>query len=99
MMQFRLIFNDDARDQFRELENAKSSQAIFKAVCKTLALMETNLRHPSLNTHAYTSLEGPDGEKVFESYAQNKTPGAYRVFWYYGPKKSEITIVAIFPHP
>jgi len=34
--------------------------------------METNLRHPSLDTHEFTSLKGP------------KTPCAYRIFWYYG---------------
>jgi hypothetical protein len=46
-MMFRLIFNDDAKEQFGELEDAKSKQAAFKAVCKALALMVTNLRHPS----------------------------------------------------
>lgn len=61
--------------------------------------METNLRYPSLNTHEFSSLKGHEGEKVFESYVQNKTPGAYRIFWYYGPKKNEITIAAIIPHP
>lgn len=61
--------------------------------------MEINLRHPSLNTHEYDELEGPNGEKVFESYAQNRTPGAYRIFWHYGPAKKQITIVAIVPHP
>lgn len=50
--------------------------------------METNLRHPSLNTHKYDTLNGPNGEDVFESYAQNKTPGAYRVFWHYGPPQN-----------
>lgn len=98
-MIFRLIFNDDAKEQFHELKNAKGKQSVFKAVCKTLAFMETNLRHPSLKTHEFSTLVGPDGEKVFESYAQNKTPGAYRIFWYYGPKKNEITVVAIIPHP
>lgn len=81
-MIFRLIFNDDAKEQFQELKNSKSKQSIFKAVCKTLAFMETNLRHPSLKTHEFSTLEGPEGEKVFESYAQNHTPGAYRIFWY-----------------
>lgn len=38
-------------------------------------------------------------EDVFESYAQNNTPGAYRIFWHYGPKKKMITILAITPHP
>ena len=96
---FKLFFNDDTKDQFKALEKDKSKQALFKALCKTLGYMESNLRHPSLCTHSFSSLEGPSGEKVFESYVQNKTPGAYRIFWYYGPNKNEITISAIVPHP
>ena len=82
-----------------ELERSKNKKSICNAVKKTLRFMETNLKHPSLNTHAYDSLEGPNNEKVFESYAQNNTPGAYRVFWYYGPARGKITILAIIPHP
>lgn len=37
--------------------------------------------------------------KVFEAYAQNRTPGAYRIFWCYGPQKTQITVLAITPHP
>ncbi|ADO68930.1 conserved uncharacterized protein [Stigmatella aurantiaca DW4/3-1] len=66
---------------------------------KTLGLMETNLRHPGLKTHKYDSLEGANGEEIFEAYAQNNTPGAYRVFWHDGPGKGEVTIIAITPHP
>jgi len=40
-----------------------------------------------------------EGEKVFEAYVQNKTPGAYRLFWCYGPDKGQITLIAITPHP
>ena len=61
--------------------------------------MKINLRHPSLNTHKYNEMVGPNGEDVFESYAQNNTPGAYRVFWHYGPGKGTITILEICPHP
>ena len=50
--------------------------------------------------------KGRRGEEVFEAYAQNKTPGAYRVFFIYGPHEGEgkkrvaiITIVAVTPHP
>jgi hypothetical protein len=64
-----------------------------------LGFLETNLRHPSLNTHEFRSLKGPNGEKFFEAYAQQKTPGAYQVFWYYDPERGMITIVAITPHP
>ncbi len=39
----------------------------LKAVRKTLGLMETTLRHPSLNTHKYQSLEGPNGQEVFDN--------------------------------
>ncbi|PJD95499.1 MAG: hypothetical protein CK425_08255 [Parachlamydia sp.] len=61
--------------------------------------METNLKHPSLNTHKFDQIESPFGGDVFESYAQNKTPGAYRIFWSYGPNKAETTILAITSHP
>ena len=36
---------------------------------------------------------------MFEAYAENNTPGAYRIFWYYGPEKTMISIIAITPHP
>lgn len=94
-----LSFTKRADTDLLMLEQDPSKKAILKAVRKTLALMEKNLRHPSLNTHEFTSLEGPNGEKVFEAYAQQKTPGAYRIFWYYGPAKRELTIIAITPHP
>ena len=58
-----------------------------------------NPRHPSLQTHKFTSLKGPGGEEIFESYAEQNTPAAYRVFWYYGPEKSQITVIAITAHP
>ena len=45
------------------------------------------------------SLKGPHKEKVFEAYAEQKTPAAYRIFWYYGPEKNQITTISITPHP
>jgi hypothetical protein len=94
-----LIFTPQADANLREIENNPSQRNILKAVRKCLGFLETNLRHPSLNTHEFRSLKGPNGEKVFEAYAQQKTPVAYRVFWYDGPKRGLITIVAITSHP
>ncbi len=94
-----LIFTPQADADLREIENNPSQRNILKAVRKCLGFLETNLRHTSLNTHEFKSLNGPNGEKVFEAYAQQKTPGAYRVFWYYGPERGMITILAITPHP
>jgi len=71
----------------------------YKAVKKTIELLAKNPRHKSLQTHQYSSLKGPNGEKVFEAYAEQKTPAAYRVFWFYGPSRGRITVFAVTAHP
>lgn len=87
----------------RQSKRAKASAAegLFQQVHKCITLLQSNPRHPGLQTHQYHSLEHPyeKGGKVFEAYAQNRTPGAYRVFWCYGPDKGQITIITITPHP
>ncbi len=88
-----------ARAELEVLENNPASAKRLKAVRKALFLLETNPRHPGLNTHKFSSLTGPRGEEIFEAYAENNTPGAYRIFWHYGPDNNVITIIAITPHP
>jgi hypothetical protein len=97
-LQFEIFLSIIAQRQLEVLRNP-AHRATFKAIDKTINLMVSNLRHPSLNTHEFHGLKGPDGEKILESYAQNKTPGAYRIFWYYGPGKNKLTILAITAHP
>jgi hypothetical protein len=94
---FALTFTPEAASVLRELEARNAPK--LKKVRKTLALLETNPRHPGLSTHEFTSLSGPAGEKVFEAYVENRTPGAWRVFWYYGPRPGMIRILNITPHP
>ena len=96
-MRFQLKFTSEAKNELDAL--SKQAPKKYKKVLKTLGLMETNLRHPGLKTHKYDSLEGPNGAEVFEAYVENRTPGAFRVFWHYGPDQQEITILAITPHP
>ena len=98
-MKFKLKYTAEAEAQLFSLRDDSSKNRILKDVVKTLTYMETNLRHPSLNTHEFHSFKGPNGEKVYEDYAQQSTPGAYRIFWYYGPSRGEISIIAIMPHP
>ncbi|MCH2547740.1 MAG: hypothetical protein MK052_09050 [Alphaproteobacteria bacterium] len=98
-MQFTLLFTEQAGADLDELEGNSTHAKRLKAVRKALGYLQANPRHPGLNTHKYSSLSGPNNEEVFEAYAENKTPGAYRIFWFYGPDKKEITIVAITPHP
>lgn len=98
-MTFELLFTDQADTDLGSLESEARLAKQLKAVRKALALLETNPRHPGLHTHQFHSLQGPSGEKVFEAYAENNTPAAWRIFWYYGPEESQITILAITPHP
>lgn len=98
-MSFALYFTDQAISDLHRLEADKGLHKRLKAVRKALGLLEVNPRHAGLNTHKFSALTGPDGEDVFEAYAENKTSAAYRIFWLYGPGKKEITVVAITPHP
>jgi len=88
-------------DKRRAGGKASKAEGLFKQVKKAIDLLANNPRHPSLHTHKYNDIDNPydPSQPVFEAYAQNKTPGAYRIFWCYGPKKADITIIAITPHP
>lgn len=96
---FELEYTEEAEKELNELKENRSKKVQAKAVIKCLRFMAENLKHPSLNTHKYDEFCGPKGEEIFESYAQNDTPGAYRIFWYYGPERKVITIIRICPHP
>lgn len=99
-MAFEIFLSEEALRQFNDLKSSKNKAVVFKAVAKALRLLSENPRHPGLNTHEYSSLIGPDSVRVYEAYAQNKTPGAYRIFFcYHPPKSNKITIIAITPHP
>jgi len=95
---FELVWADTAKETYNLLKTNASQKKQHKAVEKTIKLLAKNPRHPSLQTHPFMSLHGPNKEKVFEAYAEQKTPAAYRVFWYYGPVRGIITIFAITPH-
>ncbi|MEZ5691970.1 MAG: type II toxin-antitoxin system RelE/ParE family toxin [Rickettsiales bacterium] len=98
-MSFSLVFTDEATRQYKKLKTDPTLHKRLKAVRKTLGLLEVNPRHPGLNPHKYSALKGGNGEEIFEAYAENKTPAAYRIFWHYGTGKGIITILAISPHP
>ena len=105
-MRRKLKFTPTADSQLAALEAAPSQAALLTQVRKTLSVLEMDPQHPGLQTHEFLSLTGVNGEKIFEAYAQNNTPGAVRIFWHYGPdeiiareRAPVITIVAITRHP
>lgn len=64
-----------------------------------MALLSANPKHPGLNSHEIEPLSCRYGKKVWQSYLENRTPAAGRLFWVYGPGKDEITIIGLEPHP
>jgi hypothetical protein len=98
-MSYKLLFTISARDKLKSFEGNTSQVKRYKAVRKALGFLQTNPKHPSLNTHKYYAIKGQNGEEIFEAYAGNNTPAAYRIFWHYGPGRDVITIIAIIPHP
>lgn len=98
-MSFSLSFTPSAKQSLKELKDSSHLEKRFKAVSKALKCLIEDPRHPSLQTHQYFSLSGPNGEKIFEAYAEQDTPAAYRIFFYYGRTRGEIVIFAITPHP
>ncbi len=96
---FEILTTKEVEEQLIRLRADKGLTKQYKAVKKTLLLLSKNPRHPGLHTHEFTTLKGPKEEKVFEAYSEQATPAAYRIFWYYGPEKNQITVVAITPHP
>ena len=105
---FRVLrFSTEAKEQLAALRRSPATGGTLKQVNKALGYLQINPTHPSLNTHEFTALSTRD-RKVFEAYAQNNTPGAYRIFWYYGPDERDpktkkniqaITVFSIIPHP
>ena len=50
-MQFRLEFQPEAEAVLTDLQQTNPKK--YRKVLKTLGLMQTNIRHPSLKTHKY----------------------------------------------
>jgi len=98
-MKFSLVFTKEAEIQLKKLKNDRGKAKQYKAVVKSLKLLKENPRHPSLQSHKYRTLKGPDGEDIFEAYAQQNTPSTYRIFFCYSKKKEQIVVISIIPHP
>lgn len=78
---------------------AKEEEKFFRKLVKALEFLGQDPRHPGLASHEIDALTRHHGIRVFQSYLENDTPAAGRVFWAYGPERGDITILAIEPHP
>lgn len=82
-----------------ELNKLGKDKLLFRKLVKALRLLSENPKHPGLKSHEIKPLSNRYGIKVWQSYLESNTPSAGRLFWVYGPKKAQITIIGIEPHP
>lgn len=111
-MPFTLRFDEEAAATITDLKNGDANAtAKLEKVSRALGNLQLNPRHPGLNSYEYQNFKGgPPGVKIWHSYVENHTPGAWRIFWRYGPDETEknnkgkdvrvpvITILRIGPH-
>ena len=64
-----------------------------------MAHLSQNPQHPGLHSHEIPPLSRRYGMKVWQSYLENKTSSAIRMYWVYGPEKQDITVIGLEPHP
>jgi hypothetical protein len=107
MAAFKLRFSPSAAATLKELASGGPNElAKPKKVRRALALLEQDPKYPGLNSHQYESFPVDKHVKVWDSYVENRTPSAWRIFWRYGPDEpgreanlSVITVLAIASHP
>ena len=87
------------QDRVRSGEAGKTEEKLYRQIGKAMYLLSQNPRHPGLQSHEIPSLTARYETKVWESYLENNTPAAGRIFWVYGPDQGDITIVGLEPHP
>lgn len=97
---FTLLYTPEAQAVLADLAAKQQYATKLKKVRKALYLLQQmRPTYPGLHSHRYESLKGPNGEEVWESYVENRTPSAWRIWWIYGPPEDTITIAFIDPHP
>jgi hypothetical protein len=85
--------------EYRSGTISKKDAVLYKRWGKALKLLSDNPRHPGLKTHDIQELTDRYGERVWQSYLENKTSGAMRMYWVYGPDQQSISIIGLEPHP
>lgn len=96
---FKLQITDAARAQIKSVSQNPAQAGLEFQLKAAITKLAHDPKFKGLNSHKYDSLNERYGKEVWESYVQNNTPGAWRLFWVYGPEKNEITVVLATPHP
>jgi len=95
---YTIKYTNEAVKNLKDLKK-QGNYIKLKKIKDCIDKIQNNPRYPGLHTHKNESFKTYTNEDVFQSYIENKTPGAYRIFWHYGPDTNTITILAVTPHP
>jgi hypothetical protein len=77
----------------------KDEEKLYKKWGKAMAFLSNDPQHPGLRSHEIEALSRRYGEKIWQSYLENRNPTAARMYWVYVPGKGEITVIGLEPHP
>ena len=83
----------------RNGKNSKKDEELYMKWGSALKKLSVDPMYPSLHTHEIEPLSRRYGMKVWQSYLENKTSKARRMYWVYGPAQKDITIIGLEPHP
>lgn len=98
-MAFRLLFYPNALAELSRLRLDAGLRGRCKAVNKALGRLEVDPKHPGLHTHKLNGETCPHGDSVWQAYAENDRPSAYRIKFCYPPKvPDEINVIDIVQH-
>jgi len=103
---YELRFASAATETMTELTSGgNKTLAKLKKVRKALGRLQIDPTYPGLHSHLYQHFPGLEKGKVWDSYVENRTPGAWRIYWMYGPNEHRdgkeiaiITVLVIGPH-
>ena len=90
---------DDLKSKHDAGAATKEEDKLYNLMGKAMRHISLNPRHPGLQTHEIKPLSDRYGMKEWQSYLENNTPKAGRIYWIYGPAQGDITIIGLEPHP
>ena len=90
---------DKLQTGHRNGKNSKKDEELYMKWGSALKKLSVDPMYPSLHTHEIEPLSRRYGMKVWQSYLENKTSKARRMYWVYGPDQKDITIIGLEPHP
>lgn len=96
---FKITITKEFKQQITAIKEDPTREGLEFQIKATITKLAHDPKYKGLNSHKFSSLNEKYGCEVWESYVQNNTPGAWRLFWLYGKGKNEITLLLVIPHP